>query len=238
MSFVAVAALIAGLAQPVDAKPEHGGLGKKIEGLAPDQQVKAKALMDEIKSSNAPIKEAIKTKRGEIDALMQAPNPDKMQLEKLSKDIGELRGKLLTNRVEMKGKFEAAGIKDFPKGKGGKDMKKPGKPVDMANDNPRLEQLTQEQQDQAKQIYAQSKAVMDPIRENIRAKQGEINTVMGSENPDVNRIQSLSIEVGELKGKMLGARVDLHQNLLKAGIPADLFDKPAKADKKGARMGK
>ena len=176
------AAMIYGLIAPInaDAKGDRGGLEAQIEKLAPEQQTQAKALMEEIKAKNAPIREAIKAKKAEIDALMKTPAPDKTQLEALSKQIGELRGKELVNRMEMKEKFQKAGLPDLRKdgkNKEGKDWGDKGKP-DRDNkkqgkkerSHPGLEQLTPEQQASARQIFEEGRAATQPIREQLKAK--------------------------------------------------------------------
>lgn len=232
------AAMIYGLVAPInaEAKGEKGDFAAQLEKLTPEQQTQAKALFEEVKAANSPLREAIQAKRAEIESLMKSANPDKTKLEALSREIGELRGQEMINRIQMREKFQKAGLPDLRKGGGDKPEKadkregragKPDKRMDKKERyNQKLTQLTPEQQATAKQIFENNKSAMAPVREQIRAKEGELEALLKSGGSDTSRISALSTEIGELKGKMLGARIDMMQDLEKAGLPMDLFAKP------------
>lgn len=97
------------------------------------------------------------------------------------------------------------------------------------NDGPRYQmqpygqQLTPDQMAKAQKIFNDSFADMESTREALAAKRAELDQQLASPNPDRGRIESLSREIGELRGKMLSSRVDVRNRLASQGLPPDCF---------------
>lgn len=89
-----------------------------------------------------------------------------------------------------------------------------------------MEQLNPEQQKKAAVIFEEGKIAARQVREEIRAKKAELDQIMKSANPDTARIEALSRELGELRGKELNARMATAEKLKKAGLPE--MKKPAR----------
>lgn len=85
------------------------------------------------------------------------------------------------------------------------------------------QQLTPQQMEKAQKIYDDSYAEMEQAREALAAKRAELDRQLASNNPDRNRIEALSREIGELRGKMLTSRMDLRNKLASQGLPPDCF---------------
>lgn len=84
--------------------------------------------------------------------------------------------------------------------------------------------LTADQQSKAKKIHDDVVAATSETREQLRAKRAELDAQLASPEPDKGKIESLSREIGELRGKLMAARVDLRAKLAKEGIPAEAFE--------------
>lgn len=234
------AALICGFVFPSAglAKPGGSELEKRIEQLAPEQQSRARNILEESRAANGQLREAVKAKRAEIDALMKEASPDRARLESLSKELGELRGKELVARLEMREKFKAAGIPDLRKdgkdGKEGRDLMvhdgKKGRDGRKGGLERGLEKLSPEQQAAARKIIDENRASTSATREALKARTAELDAQMKSETPDTTLVQKLSAEIGELKGRLLAARADLRQELAKGGIPSGTFERDVNRD--------
>lgn len=81
-----------------------------------------------------------------------------------------------------------------------------------------------EQQAKAKKIHDETVAATSETREKLRAKRAELDAQLASPEPDKDKIESLSREIGELRGKLMAARVDMRAKLAKEGIPAEAFE--------------
>ena len=92
--------------------------------------------------------------------------------------------------------------------------------------------LSTEQQAKAKKIHDETVADTSGTREKLRAKRAELDAQLASPEPDKDKIESLSREIGELRGKLMAARVDLRAKLAKEGIPAEAFE-PAPGPRNG-----
>ncbi|MGE9985986.1 periplasmic heavy metal sensor [Desulfovibrio sp. SGI.169] len=79
--------------------------------------------------------------------------------------------------------------------------------------------LSPEQREKAQSIFNSHYAKMDSVRQALITKRAELDAQMSSPSPDKGKIESLSKEIGELRGKMLAARVDLRAQLDKEGLP-------------------
>lgn len=87
----------------------------------------------------------------------------------------------------------------------------------------REQPLTPQQLEQAKKIFQENYASTDAIRQQLAAKREQLNTVLSSDNPDKGQIESLSRQIGELRGKLLAARVDARKQLQQEGLPSDAY---------------
>lgn len=81
--------------------------------------------------------------------------------------------------------------------------------------------LSQEQQRQAQQIYQETLASTNSAREALNAKRSQLDQELASPNPDGARIESLSREIGELRGQLLAARAQARSRLSQQGLPPD-----------------
>lgn len=80
-------------------------------------------------------------------------------------------------------------------------------------------QITPDQAAQAKQAYADNLAKMDSARKQLTVKRAELGAELSSMNPDTAKIESLSREIGELRGKLLSARAELRSKLQGQELP-------------------
>lgn len=84
-------------------------------------------------------------------------------------------------------------------------------------------QLTPEQMEKARKIFTDNYAGMESTRQALAAKRAELAAQLDSPAPDRAKIESLSREIGELRGKMLSARAEVRSSLAKEGLPADFY---------------
>lgn len=84
-------------------------------------------------------------------------------------------------------------------------------------------QLTPQQMEQARKIFDNNYQAMSETRELLNAKRAQLKAVMAQPNPDKSQIETLSREIGELRGKILAARVDVRNQLSSQGLPKDFF---------------
>lgn len=80
--------------------------------------------------------------------------------------------------------------------------------------------LTQQQQATLQQILNENSAKVGPLHDELARKEAELQGVLDSPAPDQGRIASLSREIGELRGKIMNAQVEMRGKLASAGIPA------------------
>lgn len=83
--------------------------------------------------------------------------------------------------------------------------------------------LSPEQMRQAQKIFDENFASMDATRQELAAKRAELNALLASPNPDRGKIERLSADIGQLRGKMLAARADVRAKLQQQGLPADFY---------------
>lgn len=77
---------------------------------------------------------------------------------------------------------------------------------------------TPDQWGEAQAILNESYAQMEQTRQMLAAKRMELDQVLAMPNPDRNRIESLSREIGELRGQMLAARAEARSRLQAKGF--------------------
>lgn len=76
------------------------------------------------------------------------------------------------------------------------------------------------------EVHGKVQKIMDDHRKategtmkQLLVKEAELKGQMGSVNPDSAKIESLSKDIGELKGKLLVDRVKMNQDFAKEGLP-------------------
>lgn len=81
--------------------------------------------------------------------------------------------------------------------------------------------FTPEQWTIAQKILEKNWSGTSDTRIQLSAKYAEIKAALSASNPDSKKIESLSREIGELRGKILQARVNTREELEKQGLPSD-----------------
>jgi len=79
--------------------------------------------------------------------------------------------------------------------------------------------LTPEKQAAAQKIYADYYAQTNTTRQQLIAKQYELNALLYGGKADDKKVQELTKEVNDLRAKLYEAQVDLQKQLAKADIP-------------------
>ncbi len=80
--------------------------------------------------------------------------------------------------------------------------------------------LSPEQQAAVEKYQAEHYASTESIRQSLIVKQGELQAAMYGQTPDAQKIEQLSKEIGELKGKLLSAQASFNAQLAREGLPA------------------
>ncbi|MBQ4566532.1 MAG: periplasmic heavy metal sensor [Desulfovibrio sp.] len=78
--------------------------------------------------------------------------------------------------------------------------------------------LTQEQHDGIQKLNQDFMANTLGLRQALMVKKAELNAQLISPTPDTAKVESLSREIGELRGKMLAARLNYKAELAKLGV--------------------
>lgn len=79
--------------------------------------------------------------------------------------------------------------------------------------------LTADQQAAAQKIYTQHYQATEKTRQQLYAKTSELNALLYGQKTDDKRIQTLSREVSDLRGKLFEDGVQMRRQLIKAGVP-------------------
>ncbi|MBQ3059031.1 MAG: periplasmic heavy metal sensor [Desulfovibrio sp.] len=94
---------------------------------------------------------------------------------------------------------------------------------DIQKDCPRKEvSLSQEQRDAMEKLSREYFDKTLSLRQALMVKKAELEAQMISPRPDTAKVEALSREIGELRGKMTVARINFRTELEKQGIPAAL----------------
>lgn len=80
--------------------------------------------------------------------------------------------------------------------------------------------LPPEKQAAAQKIYADFNTKTATMRQQLAAKQYELNAQLYSATPDDKKVQALTKEIADLNAKIFEAQVALQNQLTKEGIPA------------------
>lgn len=84
-------------------------------------------------------------------------------------------------------------------------------------------QLTPEQMATIQKIFNENYAEMDATRQALTQKRAQLDAELANPAPDKNKIETLSREIGELRGKMLSSRAQVRSQLAKEGLPANPY---------------
>lgn len=228
---VLAAAIFCGISGYANARgPKGDGAPKYMEMLTPEQQEQARAIFEEGRNEGKSLREEMEAKRAELSDAMKSANPDTAHIETLSKELGQLNGKKLLARMATAEKLKKAGLPEMKKPEKGEknfEGKKGGKEEFI---NKRIAKLPQEKQAEARKLFDQSRNANSQVREELKTRKAELDKALTA--GDAAAVEAISANIGELKGKMLVAKAELRQNLVKAGIPADTFDREGKKDGK------
>ncbi len=80
--------------------------------------------------------------------------------------------------------------------------------------------LTPEKQAAAQKIYAEHNAATAQLRQQLFAKQSELNAQLYGGATDDKKVQALTKEIGDLNARLFESQVNLKRQLAKEGIPA------------------
>lgn len=234
---VLAAALFCGISGYADAKgPKGNGAPRYMEQLTPEQQNQARAIFEEGKNARQVLAADIAAKKAELAEVMKSASPDAARIEALSKELGQLRGKEMLVRMETTEKIKKAGLPELkkPVRDGQKPEARKGGKEEFANK--RIAKLPEAKQAEARKIYADYQAATAQTRESLKANRADLEKAL--EAGDAQAVERLASEMGELQGKMRVAKAEMRQNLAKADIPADTFDRDGKKGGKRGMHGK
>lgn len=234
-----IAGLAVGMFAPTHAFARSGGdegIPAFTRELSASQQAALKKIWSENAAARKELRKALAAKRAELAEIMKSGKPDKAKIEGLSREIGALRGKMLVEGAEVHARLARAGL---PVGE--MKLRDRGGRYDSNNLAPRLNSsLTAEQKVKARQILAGNAAARKEVAESITARRAELAELMKASPVDNAKIEAVSAEIGELRGKMLVDRVDLRSRLKKAGLPDNCLERSGnnareRQGKKGAK---
>lgn len=97
--------------------------------------------------------------------------------------------------------------------------------------------LTPQQRQQAEKIFTENFSSMDETRQLLAQKRQQLDSELASDNPDPALIEALSREIGDLRGKMLAARVKVRSQLSEQGLPRDFYGPGGPRPRKGKQRG-
>ena len=106
-----------------------GGCGMgPMQALTPEQREQAMVLFEEHQKAMIPLREQIRAKHALLEAALRAEKPDTKAVDGLTKELGELKVRVLTEQVALSKKLAAAGLPAaFGPGLGHMGMGGPGK---------------------------------------------------------------------------------------------------------------
>lgn len=108
IALMTILGLGAGFPATADAKR---GEGSRVEQqLTPEQQAKYKKIIEEGRLATADMRKEMENKRAELQSILQSENPDKGRIEALSTEIGALRGRILSARVDTNAELKKEGL--------------------------------------------------------------------------------------------------------------------------------
>lgn len=81
-----------------------------IEQLTQEQKAEYKKIMSASRQATADLRKDLEAKQAELQAQLKSETPDTAKIEALSTEIGAIRGKLLTAKVETNIQLKKAGL--------------------------------------------------------------------------------------------------------------------------------
>ena len=105
---LALAAMLGLAGSAMAAGPYGAGAG--MTNLRPEQQELVNKLHEDFYNSTKATRQELISKRHELDAQLYSANPDEKKVQALTKEISDLRAKLYSARVSLKGKLIKEGI--------------------------------------------------------------------------------------------------------------------------------
>ncbi len=78
--------------------------------LTPEQQAQARQILNESYASLQNTREELAYKRSLLDQQLASSSPDSATIEKLSREIDELKGKMLAGRVAARSRLQQRGL--------------------------------------------------------------------------------------------------------------------------------
>lgn len=98
----------------------RGGCGGYAaqQALTPEQQDKLDILKKEYLSKTQSVRQEVYAKHLELEALLAAKDTDKTQIDAVTKDLVDLKGRLFEARVQFREDLKELGITDFGRGRG------------------------------------------------------------------------------------------------------------------------
>ena len=113
---LALAAMLGLAASAIAAEPQGTGTaatgyyGAGMTSLSPEKQELVKKLHDDFYNNTKATRQELISKRHELDAQLYSANPDEKKIQALTKEISDLRAKLYSARITLKGKLIQAGV--------------------------------------------------------------------------------------------------------------------------------
>ena len=126
LSFSLALAAMLGLAATAFAAESQQEAGKAAPGyhgagmmsLSPEKQAIVKKLHEDFYNSTKATRQELISKRHELDAQLYSAQPDENRIQALTKEISDLRAKLYSARITLKGKLIKEGVMLEHKGHG------------------------------------------------------------------------------------------------------------------------
>ena len=81
-----------------------------LAGLTKEQADLYRQISEKHRNAIKPVKQQMITKRAELEALMLEDNPDPAKIENLSREVGGLRGKMLSEHVKFNSELKKQGL--------------------------------------------------------------------------------------------------------------------------------
>ena len=87
-----------------------GYYGAGMVSLSPEKQAIVKKLHEDFRNSTKATRQELISKRHELDAQLYSAKPDENKIQALTKEISDLRAKLYSARITLKGKLIQEGV--------------------------------------------------------------------------------------------------------------------------------
>ena len=113
---LALAAMLGLAASAIAADPQRTGAaaaghdGAGMMSLSPEKREIVKKLFEDFYNNTKATRQELISKRHELDAQLYSAHPDEKKIQALTKEISDLRAKLYSARITLKGKLIQEGI--------------------------------------------------------------------------------------------------------------------------------